>query len=124
MAGDSPLKRGDSPLAWVNRLAGMTDSLDSMQKETRVFPPPAAFAQRAHIPSMEAYSALCAEADADPDAYWGARGREELFWKVPFQTVLEWKPPHARWYVEGRTNLAYNCLDRHLAERGGKTALL
>jgi acetyl-CoA synthetase len=98
--------------------------IDSVLNEQRVFPPPKSFSNLAHISSMEAYRSLVAEAKANPEAYWGARGREEIFWKEPFRTVLDWKPPHARWYVEGKTNLAYNCLDRHLPERAQKTAIL
>jgi acetyl-CoA synthetase len=98
--------------------------IHSVLSESRVFPPPAEFAKRAHIRSMEDYRRLWDEAAANPEAYWGARAREELYWKEPFQTVLDWKPPHARWFVEGRTNLAYNCLDRHLPTRKDKVAIL
>ncbi|XXF75910.1 acetate--CoA ligase [Myxococcaceae bacterium GXIMD 01537] len=98
--------------------------IHSVLSESRVFPPPADFSRRAHIRSMEDYQRLWDEAAKDPDAYWGARAREELYWKEPFQTVLDWKPPHARWFVEGRTNLAYNCLDRHLPARRDKVAIL
>ncbi len=108
------------------------DASDSTQKkeiksvleERRVFPPPAEFSSRAHIRSMEEYRRLWDEAARDPEAYWGARAREELFWKEPFHTVLDWKPPHARWFVEGRTNLSWNCLDRHLESRGDKPAIV
>src|SRR5579871_1048866 len=99
-------------------------AITSVLAEKRVFPPPEAFARRAQIKSLEEYRQLAELARRDPTAYWGARGREEIDWKVPFQTVLEWKPPHARWYVEGKTNLSHNCLDRHLLQRGGKVALL
>jgi acetyl-CoA synthetase len=99
-------------------------ALDSVLVENRVFPPPEDFSRRAHIRGMEDYRRLWDEADKNPEAYWGARAREELYWKEPFQTVLEWKPPHARWFVEGRTNLAYNCLDRHLPALENKTAIL
>jgi len=98
--------------------------IDSVLAERRVFPPPAEFSKRAHIKSMADYRRLADQARADPAAYWGARGREEIFWKTPFQTVLEWKPPHARWFVEGTTNLSYNCLDRHLPRLADKVALL
>ncbi|MBM7114794.1 acetate--CoA ligase [Archangium primigenium] len=101
-----------------------SEALNSVLVETRVFPPPADFSRRAHIGSMEDYRRLWDEAAANPEAYWGARAREELYWKEPFQTVLDWKPPHARWFVEGRTNLAYNCLDRHLPARQDKTAII
>ncbi len=96
----------------------------SVLSENRVFPPPEEFSRRAHLRSMEDYRRLWDEAAKDPEAYWGARAREELYWKEPFQTVLDWKPPHARWFVEGRTNLAYNCLDRHLPKLKDKPAIL
>jgi acetyl-CoA synthetase len=98
--------------------------ITSVLSEARVFPPPAEFSRRAHIRSMEDYRRLWDEAAKDPEAYWGARAREELYWKEPFRTVLEWKPPHARWFIEGRTNLAYNCLDRHLPKLKDKPAIL
>jgi acetyl-CoA synthetase len=101
-----------------------TQGFDSVLVENRVFPPPAEFSRRAHIKSLEDYQRLWNEAEKDPEAYWGARAREELYWKEPFQTVLEWKPPHARWFIEGKTNLAYNCLDRHLPQRQDKTAIV
>ncbi|NVJ25897.1 acetate--CoA ligase [Myxococcus sp. AM011] len=105
-------------------MAETHDEIVSVLSETRVFPPPQAFSQRAHLRSMEDYQRLWDEAAKDPDKYWGDRAREELYWKEPFKTVLDWKPPHARWFVEGRTNLAYNCLDRHLATRRDKPAIL
>ncbi|MCI0574345.1 MAG: acetate--CoA ligase [Myxococcaceae bacterium] len=99
-------------------------ALHSVLTEARIFPPPAEFAAKAHIRSMEDYRRLYAEAERNPEAYWGARAREELHWETPFRTVLEWKPPHSRWFIEGRTNLAYNCLDRHLEKRRDKVAIL
>ncbi|WP_223635012.1 acetate--CoA ligase [Corallococcus sp. EGB] len=98
--------------------------IDSLLTESRVFPPSEDFSRRAHIRSMQDYQRLWDEAAKDPDTYWGARAREELYWKEPFQTVLDWKPPHARWFVEGKTNLAYNCLDRHLPKLKDKPAIL
>ncbi|NOK06012.1 acetate--CoA ligase [Myxococcus xanthus] len=106
------------------RMAASKHEIHSVLTEARVFPPPEAFARRAHIRSMEQYQQLWDEAAKDSDKYWGDRAREELYWKAPFQTVLDWKPPHARWFVEGKTNLAYNCLDRHLATRKDKPAIL
>ncbi|MBN8231489.1 acetate--CoA ligase [Corallococcus macrosporus] len=96
----------------------------SVLTESRVFPPPKEFSERAHIRGMADYQRLWDEAAKDPDKYWGDRAREELYWKEPFQTVLDWKPPHARWFVEGKTNLAYNCLDRHLPKLKDKPAIL
>lgn len=101
-----------------------TQAIDSFQTESRVFPPPEDFSRRAHIRSMQDYQRLWDEAEKDPQKYWGDRAREELYWKEPFKTVLEWKPPHARWFIEGRTNLSYNCLDRHLPKLQDKPAIL
>jgi acetyl-CoA synthetase len=97
--------------------------IESLLAEKRVFPPPGEFARRAHIKSLEEYRALCEEAERDPEAYWAARAKEELHWEKPFRTVLEWKAPAAKWFVEGRTNLAWNALDRNLARRKDKIAL-
>ncbi|MDC0714951.1 acetate--CoA ligase [Stigmatella sp. ncwal1] len=98
--------------------------IQSVLSENRIFAPPEEFSRRAHLRSMEDYRRLRDEAAKDPQAYWGARAREELYWKEPFKTVLDWKPPHARWFIEGRTNLAYNCLDRHLPKLKDKPAIL
>ncbi|MBX5482150.1 MAG: acetate--CoA ligase [Myxococcaceae bacterium] len=105
-------------------MSGQPKEISSVLLEQRVFPPPPAFSKQAHIQSLEQYRALYDQALADPERYWGDRAREELYWKEPFQTVLDWKPPHARWFVEGKTNLAWNCLDRHLDRHGEKIALL
>ena len=67
-------------------------SIDSVLQETRVFPPPAEFSAKAHVGSMEAYEALCKEADADPEGFW-ARIAEELHWFKKWDKVLEWKAP-------------------------------
>jgi len=104
--------------------APQTPEITSVLTEGRVFPPAAEFSRRAHIKSMEQYRELAAQADRDPEGYWGARGKEEIFWKTPFQKVLEWKAPFAKWFIGGTTNLSYNCLDRHLAAHGDKTALI
>ena len=66
----------------------------------------------AAIGSMEAYRALYARAQADPDAFWGDLARSELHWFEPFHTVLDWSdPPFARWFEGGSTNLSFTCLE-------------
>src|SRR6478609_6515149 len=95
-----------------------THEIHSVLTEKRVFDPPKDFSARAHIRSMDEYRKLCAEADANPEAWWGARAKEELYWKQPFQKTLSWNAPNAKWFEGGTTNLSYNCLDRHLATRG------
>jgi acetyl-CoA synthetase len=103
---------------------GSSSEIFSVSHEGRVFPPPADFQKKAHIHSLEEYRALYESAAKDPDAYWGARAREEIFWKTPFTTVLEWKAPSARWFLGGTTNLSYNALDRHLSKYADKPAIL
>jgi acetyl-CoA synthetase len=101
-------------------------TIESVLQEQRLFAPPADLAARARIGSMEAYRALVAKAEADPDRFWGDLARSELHWFTPFHTVLDWsQPPFARWFEGGTTNLSFNCLDRHLAgPRAEKTALI
>jgi acetyl-CoA synthetase len=96
----------------------------SVSHEERVFPPPPEFQKKALIRSLKEYQKLYDQAAKDPDAYWAARGKEEIYWKTPFHTVLEWKPPNAKWFLGGTTNLCYNALDRHLAKYADKTAIL
>jgi acetyl-CoA synthetase len=103
-----------------------TVTIESVLQEQRSFAPPADLAATARIGSLEAYRQLAARADADPDGFWGELARQELHWFEPFHTVLDWRDaPFARWFEGGVTNVAYNCLDRHLnTPRAEKTALI
>jgi acetyl-CoA synthetase len=93
-------------------------------KEARLFPPPAEFAAKARIGSMDEYQRMYQEAVDDLEGFWG-RLAGELHWFQPYTKVLEWKMPLARWFVGGQTNAAYNCLDRHLdGPRRTKAALI
>ncbi len=89
----------------------MTDSmrLDTLLDEHREFPPSDAFRAAAHAHSAAVYD----EAAADREAFW-AGWAGQLEWYERWNTVLEWKAPHARWFVGGRLNVAVNCLDRHM----------
>jgi acetyl-CoA synthetase len=101
-----------------------SQDLDSTLREDRVFPPPPEFAAQAHIKSLAEYEALYARSIADPEAFW-AEAASELHWFSPWTKVLEWDLPNAKWFVDGKINLSYNCVDRHaLSERAGKTALI
>ncbi len=102
----------------------VSTNIDSLQHEDRLFPPPAHFSENAQISSMEELERLRAEATADPEAFWG-RMAEELHWFRKWDKVLQWQPPHAEWFVGGKLNISYNCLDRHLVTaRREKTALI
>jgi acetyl-CoA synthetase len=107
----------------------MSDSsggrLDTVMQEARVFHPSEEFARQARIPSSEAYEKLYAEALADPTEFWAKLAREELHWFEPFEQALEWQEPFAKWFVGGKTNASYNCLDAHLETwRRNKAALI
>ncbi len=99
--------------------------IDSVMHESRLFPPSADFAAKARVGSMAAYESLYAEAKADPVAFWERLAREELHWFEPFHTTLRWNEPFAEWFVGGKTNVSYNCLDAHLTTaRRNKAALV
>ena len=105
------------------RKAQDTD-IDSILKEQRSFPPPTDFSQRAHIKSMEEFERLSREAAENPDKFWGAIAGE-LHWYKPWEKVLEWSHPWAKWFVGGEFNISFNCLDRQVTNgRGDKTAFL
>ena len=89
-------------------------NISSFQHETRVFPPPKAFSATAHIKSLAQYRKLYNESIKSPEKFWGKQAKEELVWFSPFKKVLQWKVPFAKWFVGGKLNLSYNCLDRHL----------
>ena len=99
-------------------------NITSLLNEHRSFPPSAEFASAAHVPSMEAYEALYDFARDNPDAFWAERATS-LDWYAPWETLLEWDPPHAKWFLGGKINASYNCVDRHLTpERADKPAII
>ena len=101
-----------------------THDIESILREGRTFPPPPEFSRAARVKSMDEYKALCRRAEENPEAFWGECARE-LSWFKPFDQVLEWKFPFAKWFLNGKLNASYNCLDRHLATaRRNKAALI
>jgi acetyl-CoA synthetase len=101
-----------------------TPNITSTLKETRSFPPSAEFAAAAHVKSLAEYEALYARAEADPEAFW-AEEAKSLAWIKPFSQILEWKEPHAKWFLGGMLNVSANCIDRHLAgPRRNKAAII
>jgi acetyl-CoA synthetase len=91
----------------------MTERIETLLNEQRTFPPPEAFRRRAHVRDAQVYE----RARADREGYWAEWARQ-LEWIRPWDRVLEWKPPHAKWFVGGKLNVSVNCLDRHV--RGAK----
>ena len=87
--------------------------------EERTFPPPAEFVAGALVTDR----AMWEEADADYEAFWARQAREHISWFQDFHTVLDWKLPFAQWFVGGKLNVSYNCLDRHIeAGKGDRVA--
>src|SRR5688572_25677850 len=101
-----------------------TIDIESTLKENRVFKPAKSFSDKAHIKSMAEYERLYRKSLRDPEKFW-AEIAGELHWFKKWKRVLEWKIPFAKWFLGGRTNLSYNCLDRHLGgHRKNKAALI
>ncbi|HEV2970551.1 MAG TPA: acetate--CoA ligase [Pirellulales bacterium] len=98
--------------------------VDSVMQEARLFAPSPEFSAKARIKSLAEYEALWNEANADIETFWGELA-SELRWFKPYSKVLEWNEPFAKWFVGGRTNAAYNCLDAHLdGPRRNKAAII
>ncbi len=98
--------------------------IDSVLQEQRRFDPPHEISAKAHIQSVDEYERLYGEAAESPERFWG-RIASELHWFRPWDKVLEWEAPWARWFVGGQMNLSYNCLDRNVQNgRASKVALL
>jgi acetyl-CoA synthetase len=94
--------------------------LDVLLQEHRKFDPPPAFRAHANVRSPEIYD----RANADPERYW-AEQADTLEWSTKYSKVLEWKPPHAQWFLGGKLNASVNCLDRHVrTARRNKAALV
>ena len=99
--------------------------IDSVMQEDRLFPPPEEFQAKSGVASIDAYQKLWDEAKADPPAFWDKLAKDELHWFEPYTEVLDWNEPLAKWFVGGKTNVSYNCLDAHLeTDRKDKTAII
>jgi len=97
-----------------------TDRIETLLDEQRRFPPPDTFTAQAHVRDITRYE----RARRDPEGYW-ADWAKQLEWSRPWDRVLEWKPPHAKWFLGGKLNASVNCLDRHVrAGKSGRVALI
>ncbi|MFN4237946.1 MAG: acetate--CoA ligase [Vogesella sp.] len=100
-------------------------TLESILKETRSFAPSEDFRRKATVSGMDAYNALCEQADDHYLSFWGDLARELITWKKPFSRVLDdSNAPFFKWFDDGVLNVSYNCLDRHLAVNANKIALI
>lgn len=100
-------------------------AIESVLKENRVFEPSDEFKTHANVNGMDAYNALCDKANADYEGFWGELARDNIAWKKPFTQVLdESNAPFYKWFADGQLNVSYNCLDRHLADKADKVAII
>ncbi|MBK9245236.1 MAG: acetate--CoA ligase [Burkholderiales bacterium] len=101
-------------------------NIESVLQEKRVFAPSPAIVAAANVSGMEAYRALCAEAEKDFTGFWARLAREHVAWHKPFTQVLdESNAPFFKWFADGVLNASYNCLDVPVqAGNGGKTAIV
>ena len=90
-------------------------TMESMLVENRVFPPSDATVKAARISGMDAYNAMCAEAESDFEGFWARLAQANVVWKKPFtQTLDESNAPFYRWFADGELNASANCLDKHM----------
>src|SRR5215468_3285347 len=99
-------------------------SITSVLQESRVFHPPKDFSKRCQVKSLAEYRKLYNESIRSPEKFWGKQAKIELIWFKPFKKVLQWNEPFSKWFVGGRTNVSYNCLDRHLGTPTANKAAL
>jgi acetyl-CoA synthetase len=98
---------------------GSSAAIEDFLKEDRTFPPPESFKAQALIAGAEIYD----EAEADWQGFWARQAAELVDWFQPWDTILDWDQPFAKWFVGGKLNVSHNCLDRHVAAgRGDKVA--
>src|SRR3954465_1979833 len=92
---------------------------------SNVFPPPPEFVAQANVKGMDSYRELYRRASERPEDFWAELAEKELFWFQKWSHVFEWRPPFAKWFVGGKTNVSSNCIDRHLTTaRKNKIAIL
>jgi acetyl-CoA synthetase len=99
---------------------------ESTQAKGNTYPPPADFASEAHISSMDQYNEMYQRSISDPEGFW-AEIAEDFEWKEKWSKVLDYTfegNVDVKWFIDGKTNLSVNCLDRHLATRGDQTAII
>jgi len=104
----------------ASKSPGTTTPIEALLRERRKFPPPKAFAKQANARSASVY----AQAAKNPVRFWEGWAKR-LDWFTPWKKTLEWKAPNARWFIGGKLNVSYNCLDRHITTaRRTKAALI
>ncbi len=101
-------------------ISNQMNEIDALLHENRKFPPPDSFRKNAHVSDPSIYE----RASTDPEGFWEEQAKT-LEWFKPWDKVLDWTPPHAKWFVGGKLNVSVNCVDRHIkTARRNKAALV
>jgi len=96
------------------------DTIDDLLAEDRRFAPPADFVEQALVTGTFLYD----EAATDDEGFWARQAADLVTWDTEWHTICQWEVPFAKWFIGGRLNVSYNCLDRHVeAGRGDKVAI-
>ena len=96
------------------------ETIDALSAENRTFPPSEEFKANSLVTGTFLYD----QAAEDDEAFWARQASGLVDWATPWDTILEWDLPNAKWFVGGQLNVAYNCLDRHvLGGKGDKVAI-
>ncbi|MBI5750150.1 MAG: acetate--CoA ligase [Nitrospinae bacterium] len=102
-------------------------TIDVLMDEVRKFPPPKTFSKNAHIKSLKQYKELYKKSIKNPDTFWAKMAKEFLHWNKKWTKVSEWDftKPSVKWFINGKLNVSYNCIDRHLnSYRRNKAAII
>ncbi|MBK6688380.1 MAG: acetate--CoA ligase [Deltaproteobacteria bacterium] len=103
----------------------MSDTIHSVLIEDRLFPPPAAFQAKARLKDLAEYERMYRRSIDDPEGFWGEQAKALIPWMKPFDKVLEWKEPFAKWFLGGQTNASVVCVDQHANSwRKNKAAII
>ena len=92
------------------------DSIEVLSAEKMTFPPPPEFSRNAYIKSMEEYEKIYKRSAEDPEGFWSEMAEKQLAWFNKWDKVLEWsfEKPEIKWFIGGKLNASYNCLDRFI----------
>jgi len=101
----------------------MDENITSVLIEKRSFNPPNDFVKQANL-NKDEYNRLILKAKTDLEGFWAELAEKNIFWFKKWEKVLEWNEPFSKWFVGGKTNISYNCLDRHLEKKSNKKALI
>ena len=100
-------------------------NIESVLQEARKFEPPAEFIEKSNFKSLQEYQDLRERSLEEPEKFWADLAQSQLHWFKQWEKVLDWQPPIAKWFVGGKLNISYNCLDRHLHSwRKNKAAII